>query len=255
MSGGGRECPAGQLRVSLRECRLLVERALLVAGAPRGSLATAVDLVVAAEAAGVPALAALVEEIAASGLEEAPLRLADGPGGRILADAGGGSALLALGAVLDLAQMLEADGGGPVVLNNARHLRLAAGLGALAARRGRRLVGVGLCDGEEIVVGEGDDDLRRRLRAALPDTAGEGLGAFAAVVSPCEEQPASPLARLAGDSATAAVIENQMCVPERTWWELFELSNRALSPASERSRRDTGIVPEAERSGEIVDAY
>jgi hypothetical protein len=255
VSGAGAGCRAGELRVSLRECRLLVERALLVAGAPRGSVASAVDLVVAAQAAGVPALSSLVEESAASGLEEGPLRLDNGPDGQVFADVAGGSALLALGAVLDVAQMLEGEGGGPVVLTNARHVPLAAGLEVLAARRGRRLVGVGFAGGEEFVVGEAGEPARQRLRAALPDGAGEGLGSFAAAVYPANEPPASALARLAGDSATAAVIENQMCVPEQTWWELFELSNRALTPASERSRRDTGIVPEAERSGEIVDAY
>jgi hypothetical protein len=259
MSDVAEGCAAGQLRVSLRECRLLVERVLLVAGAPRGALAAAVDAVVSTEVARSGALEILADEIEDGSLDLVPLRDAGKAGGWPLLDAGGGSALFALDAVLDLAG--AGEGWGVGLLANTRDVLFAAGLGPLAARRGCVVAALGI-EGERTVrlapergSGPAAPDFHPLLEKVSTRHGGARSCLAVAVRRDPAAAPAAGLAGLVGDPWTAAVVSRQMCVDERVWWSLFDRSTRALTPASDLSRLDTGITLESAEQGAPVDAY
>jgi hypothetical protein len=261
MSPTTQSCPDGQLRVSLRECRVIVERLLLVAGAPRGTLAAAVDLVVSTQAVRGDALQTLAREIDDGSLDLLPPHEAGAVDGWPVLDARGGSTLLVADMALDRATAAQRDGWGLAAVVDVRHAVFAAGLAPVAARRGRAVLAVGV-DAEgtvellpETTAGPGAPDLHalaENVSSAYPHA--HGCIVVATRPEP-EPERRVRLSQLVGDRWTAAVVTRQLCVDEPLWWSLYERSARALTPASDASRLDTGIVHDPTAEAGSVDAY
>jgi hypothetical protein len=242
-----------RIRISLRECRMTVERVLMVAGVDASALPAAVDLVVAAQLASGDALALLEREVLPGSVAGAVLTTdADGPGPPVV-DAGGASSLIALPAVLDLACAGRREGAGVAMALDVTHTAFAAGLVPLAARRGleaevvvalrggrgERYAGPARCDG---LAGSGDlRDAAAALLDAHPEAAGCVVVAVAEAPGPAADDA---VAGLVGDPYVANMIRDGADVDAPLWWSLFERSELALSPASERSRLDTGVLRE-----------
>lgn len=252
--------PGERLLVSVREFRVTVERVLLVAGVDMGALPSAVDVVLSAELLGADAVGVLERDVLPATVgRTAPVAL-EGEREHPAVDADGESALLVAPAVLDLA-CLQADAGhgaGTAAATGLAHLPLALGIVALAARRGRSAT-VALVERDaaaRIAPDGADPAIAERL-----DAAGRGLlartraeNAVLVSVGPVRPAPEDAVARLMGDEHTAKAIAEYIDVDAAVWWALFDRSEQALTPASDLSRLDTGVVLASGAVG-AVDEY
>jgi hypothetical protein len=225
---------AETMQVSLRECRLIVERVLLVAGVDAGQLPAAVDLVVAAEiVAGGEALEALEREITPDSIREAePLAVLEVDGRPVL-DARGASSLVAIPLALDLACAARSRADGVAAVLDVAHAAFVAGVVPLAARRG--------LDAEVSLVTRDagpSDEFGRQLLAAHPHA---GMCVVIRVRDSAPPREPDPVAELVGDPYAAQLVREGTEVESRLWWSLYERSELALSPASSISRLDTGV--------------
>jgi hypothetical protein len=237
------------LLISVRECRVTVERVLLVAGVSGGLLPAAADLAVAAEIAGGEGLALLEREVVPGSVGEPRLALRETLPSCPVLEAHGASSLIALPAVLDLACAAAPAGRGLAAGLDVDHAGLAAGVPPLAARRGRSAAVAVLERGAPVRLdGDASAAVATQLEGLGRKLLEDAPGARTCVVvsvEPPEPARDDAVARLAGDPATAGAILAKIPVAAALWWSLYERSEQALTPASERSRLDTGVVPEA----------
>lgn len=230
---------SGEILVSVREARLVVERFLSVAGIPMGGVAPIRDVVVDAEILGLGALAHLdgeFSEIAAFH----PVHWSVEGGGIVSVDGSGLSALLVAPDILDLAVATAYRTEAAVVeVRGVSHPRFLAALTASAYLYGVQL-GVHLSSGEVWVArgrrheplvrpGSGSqcqDGVTRLVCAGLPDSNGDGSGDRAG-------------ARIES-AALARALRDGFQVDAELWWSLWDRANLALSPDSTLSRTHAG---------------
>lgn len=152
------------MALSVRETRMIVERILLAAGIPEGSVPAVRDVVLYAEAMGLDGLSVLRRDIAAfRSADLTRVALVDG-----VLDAGGQHAFVVAPALLDLALATARSGAGKgMAVRNvaaAEDLRVVEGL---AGRQGARV----RVDGLQVTVtgdAAGDAVLDRALRDGMP---------------------------------------------------------------------------------------
>jgi len=200
------------LLLSLRECRLILERLVQAAGAPPGLLHAVRDCALYSAILPGPGLAAMAGHLEALRASK-PLRLAlTEKGDRLVADANGQHAWYAAPTILDLAvARYRLTGIGNVVVENLAEpgeLRIVAGL---AEPYG--LLGVATPRGDAVTI---------------------------AGPRPAEAATALECLRRDGLPTPAAV-----------WWPLYHASHAALAPDTFESRRHAGTV-RVEADGRIV---
>lgn len=226
---------ASTLRLSLRELRLVTERLLQAQGLALGAVPAVRDVVLHAQAAGLPAL-----EYLAEGLSEADragsgrVEIAAEAPGALVVDCLGQSALVVAPALLDL---LQAEPGERVVLWAGRIAR--AGLAAVLEHQGtdRGVVvtvapvladaapGAGLPPVPGALSGEGVLLVMERRTPELPD-----------------DTALLRLLPLVGSLPAARAVQTGVETPAALWWSLFEDSARALSTESVTSLKHAGAT-------------
>lgn len=197
--------PTGDEPMSVRECRLILERLLVVAGTDPGSLAATRDALLDAQILGVPVLASIHEDssLLAPRPTAAAVRL---DGQRWKVDAHGQYALLTLPTVADLLVAGAAlDGHSEVVLDDGLRSEDLAVLTPLLAARS---VDVAITAAPEKTV------LIARRRP-IPDD--EALVA-----------------------ARRRAQAEGFLIPGTVWLDLYQRSNGALVPESADTRRHAG---------------
>jgi hypothetical protein len=205
--------PAPLLRLSLRECRLILERLVQAAGAPSGMLHAVRDCALYSAILPGRGLAEMPLRLKAlRGSAPAPIRLDEG-GGAIIAEAQGQHAWYAAHALIDLAvERFRTRGEG-------------------------RLIATNLCEPGELRVVAGLAE-RHGLAAALERSENK----WALSVSPRPAAAQTWLERL---------IHEGFMVPAEIWRPLYEASHEALAPDSFESRRHAGTI-RVEADGRIV---
>ncbi|MGW0779442.1 hypothetical protein [Streptomyces sp. NPDC002913] len=226
---------AETLRLSLRELRLVTERLLQAQGLALGAVPAVRDLVLHAQAAGLPALEHLAEGLsdadrAGSGRVEIAAEAPD----RLVADCLGQSALVVAPALLDL---LQAESGERVVLWAGRIAR--AGLAGVLEHQGADR-------GVVVTVTPAPSDTAPE--AGLPPVpaalAGEGvlLVMERRAPEPPDDPELSRLLPLVGSLPAARAVRTGVETPAALWWSLFEDSARALSTESVTSLKHAGAT-------------
>jgi len=231
---------SGEILVSVREARLVVERFLSVAGIPMGAVAPIRDVVVDAEILGLGALAHLDREFGEIAAFH-PVRWSVEGGGIVSVDGAGISALLVAPDILDLAVATAYRTEAAVVeVRGVSHPRFLAALTASAYLHGVQL-GVHLACGEvwvsrgrrlEPLVHPGSDvecqdgGVTRLVCAALPVTNGNGD----------EDRRGARIE----SAALLRALRDGFQVDAELWWSLWDRANRALSPDSVLSRTHAG---------------
>lgn len=223
---------AETLRLSLRELRLITERLLQAQGLALGAVAAVRDLVLHAQAAGLPAL-----QFLADGLGEADRKssgrveiAAEAPG-TLAVDCLGQSALVVAPALLDLLQAVPGERV-TVWAGRVEHAGLASVLEHQGTDRGvvitvTRTVApaAGLPPLPEALAGEGVLLVMERRAPELPDDA-----------------ELSRLLPLTGSLPAARAVHTGVEAPAALWWSLFEDSAHALSPESVTSLKHAGAT-------------
>lgn len=230
---------SGEILVSVREARLVVERFLSVAGIPMGAVAPIRDVVVDAEILGLGALAHLDGEFGEIAAFH-PVQWSVEGGGVVSVDGSGISALLVAPDILDLAVATAYRTEAAVVeVRGVSHPRFLAALTASAYLHGVQL-GVHLASGEVWVArgrrleplvrpgsgAECQDGVTRLVCAALPlgNSNGDDDRAGARIES----------------AALLRALRDGFQVDAELWWSLWDRANRALSPDSALSRTHAG---------------
>lgn len=255
------------LTASVREVRLVVERVLLVAGVPSSTVAASREFVVGAELLCGGALSALATEFStlAAAANPAALRVVQRSQRLALMHGSFQSAIVLGPATLDFACALcHAEEHGAVVVTDVEQTRFLYGARVVGRRRG---LDVFVAAGEPVSAAA---ELESWLRDERPDVArsrkivrtlnavevlaSSGPGAVVLLAVPRRHDAApGPLERLAGGPEILRALMTGIRVESGTWWVLYDCATRALTPASERSRLDTGIVA-AGPEGVDVDA-
>ncbi|MEU3729711.1 hypothetical protein AB0E81_09910 [Streptomyces sp. NPDC033538] len=226
---------AETLRLSLRELRLITERLLQAQGLALGAVHAVRDLVLHAQAAGLPALQFLSDGLSAadrahSGRVEI---VAESPGSLVV-DCLGQSALVVAPALLDL---LQAEPGERVTLWAGRVER--AGLAAVLEHQGtdRGVILTVTPTATDAAPAAGLPPLRE----ALP-----GEGVLLVMERRAPELPDDPelirLLPLVGSLPAARAVRGGVETPAALWWSLFEASARALSAESVTSLKHAGAT-------------
>lgn len=223
---------AETLRLSLRELRLITERLLQAQGLALGAVAAVRDLVLHAQAAGLPAL-----QFLAGGLGEADRKssgrveiAAEAPG-TLAVDCLGQSALVVAPALLDLLQAVPGERVA-VWAGRVEHAGLASVLEHQGTDRGVVITvtrtaapAAGLPPLPEALAGEGVLLVMERRAPELPDDA-----------------ELSRLLPLTGSLPAARAVHTGVETPAALWWSLFEDSAHALSPESVTSLKHAGAT-------------
>ena len=202
-----------QLRLSLREIRLIVERLVQAAGTPPGLLLSVRDAAVASAVLPIAGFGGLGAEIARLvAVPPRPLRIS-GDAATTVVDAGGQHAWFVAEAVLDIAiEFFRLHGSASVLVRNLANPSELGVVSALAEKHG--------------------------LAATVAETGGE----IRLTVQQRAADAASLLDRVRRDGVIAD--------PE-IWWPLYHASHEALAPDSFESRRHAGTI-RVEADGRIV---
>lgn len=214
---------ARQLRVSPRECRLVVDRLLLLQGLALGAVPPTRDWVLACELAGLGALGELVDDLyAGATTHPGQLAVESKDTDTTTVDCLGQHALLVGPALLDLVRTVGVGREHEVRVRRVRDGRFFRGLAA-CLRDADPSVELAV-EGESCVL-----------------TARPATGADEPARVPYEAMPCG------------------LDVDEDLWWRLFRRSNLVLSPDDPASRRHAGatLVDEAGRvfgdTDEVID--
>ncbi|MFF2325013.1 MULTISPECIES: hypothetical protein [unclassified Streptomyces] len=223
------------LHLSLRELRLVAERLLQAQGLELGAVHAVRDLVLHAQAAGLPALQMLADRLsdadrACSGRVDIA---AEAPGALVV-DCLGQSALVVAPALLDL---LQSEPGERVTLWAGRIERaeLAAVLEHQGTDRG-------------VVITVTPVTSAAAPAAGLPDVPGilAGEGVLLVMERRTPELPDDPELRrllpLVGSLPAARAVRTGVETPAVLWWSLFESSATALSAESVTSLKHAGAT-------------
>lgn len=203
-----------ELRLTLREIRLIIERLVQAAGVPPGLLFAARDAAVISAVLPVAGFANLSAEIAALAASTAkPAKLSEGEDGVLRVDVAGQHPWLVAEALLDLAiEQFRLTGHGEVLARGAVSPREFGIVAGLAEKHG--------------------------LAASCSETA-EGV---LLQIRPCSAHATRLLDR----------IRHKGCTVEAgLWWPLYHASHEALAPDSFESRRHAGTI-RVEADGRIV---
>ncbi|MGY6250700.1 hypothetical protein ACXIUS_24665 [Bosea thiooxidans] len=203
-----------ELRLTLREIRLIVERLVQAAGVAPGLLFAARDAAVVSAVlpvAGFANLSAEITALAASAARSA--KLSEGEDGVLQVDVAGQHPWLVAEALLDLAvERFRLTGRGEVLVRGAVSPREFGVVAGLAEKHG--------------------------LAATSSETAAGAL----LQVRPRSAQATSLLDR----------IRHRGCIVEAgLWWPLYHASHEALAPDSFESRRHAGTI-RVEADGRII---
>ncbi|MEV1025854.1 hypothetical protein [Streptomyces sp. NPDC050264] len=226
---------AETLRLSLRELRLITERLLQAQGLALGAVHAVRDLVLHAQAAGLPAL-----QFLSDGLSEADrdgsgrVEIAAEAPGALVVDCLGQSALVVAPALLDL---LQSEPGERVTLWAGRieYAALATVLEHQGTDRGVVLT----------VTRAAADAAPAAGLPPLPEAlAGDGV--LLVMERRAPELPEDPellrLLPLIGSLPAARAVRTGVETPAALWWSLFEDSARALSTESVTSLQHAGAT-------------
>lgn len=203
-----------ELRLTLREIRLIIERLVQAAGVAPGLLFATRDAAAVSAVLPVAGFANLAAEIAALAASSAqPAKLSEGQDGVLQVDVTGQHPWLVAEALLDLAvEQFRLTGRGEVLARGAVSPRELGVVAGLAEKHG--------------------------LAATCSDTADGVL----LQVRPRPVEAVSLLDR----------IRREGCVVEANlWWPLYHASHAALAPDSFESRRHAGTI-RVEADGRIV---
>lgn len=224
--------PAGPARMSVRECRLIVERLLVVAGLEPGRIPATRDLLVEAALLGVDVLGLLRDDPALfQQAGHGRYRIVDREDGvvELHADSELGAVIAPIARDLVVERCAQ-DGGCTVHVIGARHVELLVGT---VSEIGRRGIAVALQAGAATAVGapSGDARVHQTPASAAPD-------AVAVLVAE---------ATLAGDVEAfgryrARALRHGIEVESELWLELYTRSNGALVPDTLTLRRHYGEV-------------
>lgn len=203
------------LNLSLREARVTVGRALWLTGIDLGAAPSARETVIACEAVGLQGFRRLLDDFDL---------LTETAGRRVTVRADGADVIV--------------DGAGVHAFFATRGLLDVAAL--TVARHGSARVRV-------------DGVTRPELLAVLPHVANDGLRLDVRVLSPesSEIVAARGAAAASATSPVEAVATRGMQVDAELYWELYHLSERALTPDSPVSRNHTGRSVFNEK-GEVI---
>lgn len=223
---------AETLRLSLRELRLITERLLQAQGLALGAVAAVRDLVLHAQAAGLPALQFLADGLGEADREgSGRVEIAAEAPGTLAVDCLGQSALVVAPALLDL---LQAVPGERVTLwaGHIEHAGLASVLEHQGTDRGVVITvtrtaapAAGLPPLPEALAGEGVLLVMERRAPELPDN-----------------PELLRLLQLTGSLPAARAVHTGVETPAALWWSLFEDSAHALSPESVTSLKHAGAT-------------
>ncbi|MDG9723257.1 hypothetical protein [Streptomyces sp. DH41] len=226
---------AETLRLSLRELRLITERLLQAQGLALGAVHAVRDLVLHAQAAGLPALQFLSDGLnAADRAHSGRVEIVAESPGSLMVDCLGQSALVVAPALLDL---LQAEPGERVTLwaGHVERAGLAAVLEHQGTDRGVVLTVTPAATDAAPVAG------LPPLREALP-----GEGVLLVMERRAPELPDDPellrLLPLVGSLPAARAVRGGVETPAALWWSLFEASARALSAESVTSLKHAGAT-------------
>jgi hypothetical protein len=203
----------GTMQASLRECRLVLERLVQVAGVEPGLVPSTRDAALFALAGGFCHFDGLESQFeAVEPAAAAAVRLAEGPDGLTL-DAGGCHAWLVAEAAADLAvDRHRRTGRGELTVTNLSCADQLGAVGGFAEAHG----------------------YSARLEAAP--------GAVRLTLEPCTTRPGATLTRIRLDGLT---------VDRALWMHLFHRANQALAPDSFASRRHAGALV-VEADGRVI---
>ncbi|MEU9594851.1 hypothetical protein ACGF7W_24595 [Streptomyces sp. NPDC048219] len=226
---------AETLRLSLRELRLVSERLLQAQGLALGAVPAVRDLVLHAQAAGLPALQFLSEGLSAADRADAGrVEIVAEIPGALVVDCLGQSALVVAPALLDL---LQAGPGERVTLwaGRVEHAGLAAVLEHQGTDRG-------------VVLTVTPAPSAAAPAAGLPPVPDElaGSGVLLVMERRAPELPDDPellrLLPLVGSLPAARAVHTGVMISAALWWSLFEDSARALSTESVTSLKHAGAT-------------
>ena len=201
------EALTGPIVVALREARLVVERILLLSALPPGLVADVREAVLYSQMLGLGGFRALLDSYA--DLRAAPPAAVSEEGGATHVTFPGLHAWTVAPVLADLAVAAAAAGGGVVVAHGVHAPAELATIAGFADRHGVRVR----------VAVEADEAVRI-----------EALPAAAAPQRACM------------DALTWRMVREGFPMLGALWWQLFHLSNRALSPDSTVSRRHAGHI-------------
>ncbi|MFJ5846107.1 hypothetical protein [Streptomyces sp. NPDC092903] len=223
------------LRLSPRELRLVTERLLQAQGLALGAVPAVRDLVLHAQAAGLPALQFLADGLGEADRENSGrVEIAAETAGALVVDCLGQSALVVAPALLDLLQAVPAE---RVTLWAGRigHPALAAVLEHQGTDRG-------------VVITVTDAGAETAYAAGLPPLpeALAGDGVLLVMERRTPELPDEPellrLLPLTGSLPAARAVRTGVETPTALWWSLFEDSAKALSTESVTSLKHAGAT-------------
>lgn len=223
---------AATLRLSLRELRLITERLLQAQGLALGAVAAVRDLVLHAQAAGLPALQFLADGLGEADREgSGRVEIAAEAPGALAVDCLGQSALVVAPALLDLLQAVPGERV-TVWAGRVEHAGLASVLEHQGTDRGVVITvtrtaapAAGLPPLPKALAGAGVLLVMERRAPELPDDA-ELLR----------------LLPLTGSLPAARAVHTGVEAPAALWWSLFEDSAHALSPESVTSLKHAGAT-------------
>lgn len=209
------------LHVSPRECRLVVDRLLLLQGLPLGAVPPIREAVLACQSAGLDALAELTTALdTGTAARPGQLVVAEHDDSTTSVDCLAQHALLVLPALVDLVRTIGAV--------DERQLRV------------RRLQGAAFLGGLSASLRAGDPAVQVTSESTVT-VLPRGQGGAPDALVPYESVPTS------------------IRIDEELWWQLYRRSNLVLSPDDPVSRRHAGatLVDEAGRvfgdTDEVID--
>lgn len=211
----------GDVLLSVRETRLIVERILLLTDLPAGTVSAVREMVIAAEAVGRNGLKHLFSDFEVlRSMNPARLILRGESDGGLVADADGEHAWAVAPSLLELAvahcrQGREAT----LVVHHLHEPDLLEALPSLALRYQAGLTVESLVDGSRRIVAAD----RRRADGADHDL----------------------------DPFLMSMLRNGFVVPRSLWSDLYHLSNQSLTPDSVVSRRHAGPII-VDENGRII---
>lgn len=200
--------------LSVRETRLMVERIMLLTGLPPGAVHAAREMVLAAEGLGLNGLTHLRDAFESlRGMQPTKLKPLNDAELDAQLDAQGEHAWSVGPAALDIAVAAACATGKPasVLLRNVAHGEFLAALAPLALRQ----------QAEVSVTREADG-----FRIAATDKRGQIAAADA----------------IGTDRFLADMLKRGFPVERALWADIYELSNRSLTPDSVVSRRHAGPI-------------
>jgi len=219
---------AGNIGLTPRELRLVVERNLLVLGFQQSESAPVRDMMLEAQALGLPMLEVLDSDFDSLGVQEMPrLRISREVGARAWVDGGGLLSLFLAPSVIDLGVALSSHHGwAAITIANVSHPEMMTAVTASVWRYGLAAV---------ITVG-GETSASRHTGDTI-DMTGEVSVVFAR--NSHQVGPEGRAALAGGEAMLRAAVE-QMPARADTYWRVYDRALLALAEDTDASSRHAG---------------